>query len=102
MSRVDLKKNRIFRLFKRIKDPQIQTLRQQNLKLIRENHRLHKRVNSLGEELGIFRQELKRLQLLIKEYQQMLFKKKALKGFKKDKDDNDKYGTPKTKGAPKG
>ena len=76
-------------------------LREENLKLSRENHRLRKETNKLEEMLNSLREDFRGLQLLVKDYQQMLFKKKALK-YKKKKDEDDDDHAPKKKGAPNG
>ena len=47
-------------------------------------------------------EEIRRLQFIIKEYQQMLFKQKALKPDNKKDDHDDDDHTPKKKGAPIG
>ncbi len=83
--------------FKREKDPDIKALREEGLKLVRENHHLRDKIASLEKEMGILREEMRRLQFIAKEYQEMLFKKKGLK-YKRDKDDDDDL--PKKKGAP--
>ena len=87
--------------FKKAKDSDTQLLREENLKLVRENHHLRKENTGLQKTVSLLREEFRSLQLLVKEYQQMLFKKKALK-FKKKKDKDDDNHAPKTGGAPKG
>ena len=88
--------------FNREKDLRLHMLREENLKLARENHRLRKETNTLQKTVTLLREDFRTLQLLVKEYQEMLFKKKALRYKKKeDDDDNDDY-TPKKKGAPNG
>lgn len=89
--------------FKREEDIRLHMLREENLKLARENHHLRKETTKLQGMLNSLQEDFKGLQLLVKDYQQMLFKKKALRYKKKDDDDddNDDY-TPKKKGAPNG
>ena len=87
--------------FNREKDIQLHMLREENLKLARENHHLRKETNKLEGMLNLLREDFRGLQLLVKEYQQMLFKKKALR-YKKKKDDEDSDNTPRGPGAPKG
>lgn len=86
--------------FKKMEDADLMALRKEGLKIIRENHHLRSKNESLKKEMAIMREEMRRLQFIIKEYQQMLFKKKALKPLRKDHDDDDH--TPKKKGAPIG
>lgn len=82
-------------------DPDIRRLRKEGSRIVRENHRLRAKVESLEKNMNIMREEMRRLQAIIKEYQEMLFKKKALRYNKKDDhDDNDR--TPKKPGAPIG
>lgn len=83
--------------FKRSQDPDLRALRKEGLKIARENHRLRGKVESLQKDMMIMHEEIRRLQFIIKEYQQMLFKSKAQKPPKKDDDH-----TPKKKGAPIG
>lgn len=85
--------------FKRPQDLELRALRKEGLKIVRENHRLRSKVESLGKDMNIMREEIRRLHFIIKEYQQMLFKSKMQKPPKKD--DNDDH-TPKKKGAPIG
>lgn len=87
--------------FKRAKDPDLKPLsRGEGLKIVRENHHLRDKNESLVKEMVIMREEMRRLEFMVKEYQQMLFKKKALKYKKDAHDDNDDM--PKKKGAPVG
>lgn len=86
--------------FKRSQDRDLRALRKEGLRIVRENHRLRSKVESLEKDMNIMREELRRLQFIIKEYQQMLFKNKALKAKKDNHDDDDH--TPKKKGAPIG
>jgi len=65
--------------FKRSQDPDLRALRKEGLKIVRENHRLRSKVESLEKDMNIMREEIRRLQFIIKEYQQMLFKSKAQK-----------------------
>lgn len=89
--------------FKKEKDIQLHMLREENLRLARENHRLRKETSALRKTVNLLREDFRTLQLLVKEYQEMLFKKKALR-YKKKKDDDEKDDdyTPKKKGAPNG
>lgn len=84
--------------FKR-EEADIRVLRKEALSILRENHRLRHQNESLQKGMAAMREEIRRMQFIIKEYQQMLFKSKALKSPKKD--DNDDH-TPKKKGAPVG
>lgn len=77
-------------------------LREENLKLARENHHLRKENTGLQKTVKLLREEFRGLQLLVKEYQQMLFKRKGLRYKKKDDDDKDDDYTPKRQGAPNG
>ena len=86
--------------FKRPQDSDLRALRKEGLRIVRENHRLRDKVKSLEKDMNIMHEELRRLQFIIKEYQQMLFKNKALKPKKDNHDDDDH--TPKKKGAPVG
>ena len=88
--------------FRRGKDPQTTTLLQENLKLARDNHHLRKKSKKLEKEVSFLRQEFRRIQLLVKDYQEMLFKKKSLRYKKDNKDDDNNNHTPKPGGAPKG
>ncbi|MDP2929976.1 MAG: IS66 family transposase [Candidatus Omnitrophota bacterium] len=85
--------------FKRHEDPDIRALRREGLKIVRDNHYLRRKNESLQKEMGILHEEIRRLGFIIKEYQEMLFKKKAL-FHRKDSDDDDH--TPRKKGAPVG
>ncbi len=85
--------------FKRPQDSDLRALRKEGLRIVRENHRLRNKVESLEKNMNIMREEIRRLQFIIKEYQEMLFKSKAQKPPKKDDDDDH---TPKKKGAPVG
>ena len=85
--------------FKRANDPDLRTLRKEGLRIVRENHHLRCKNESLAKDMTVLREEIRRLQFIVKEYQQMLFKKKAL-FHRKDKNDDDH--TPKKKGAPVG
>lgn len=86
--------------FKRPQDSDLRALRKEGLRSVRENHYLRRKNESLQKEMMIMHEEIRRLQFMIKEYQQMLFKKKALKPPKKDNDNDE--STPKKKGAPSG
>ena len=86
--------------FKRHDDSDLRALRKEGLKIVLENHRLRGKVESLQKEMAIMHEEIRRLQFIIREYQQMLFKNKALKAKKDNHDDDDH--TPKKKGAPSG
>ncbi len=85
--------------FKRTSDPDLRALRKEGLRIVRENHHLRRKNESLAKDMTVLHEEIRRLQFIVKEYQQMLFKKKAL-FHKKDSDDDDH--TPKKKGAPIG
>lgn len=87
--------------FGRHKDPDVKRLRKEGQALVRENHRLRSKVESLEKEMGIMREEIRRLSCIVREYQEMLFKKKALRYNKKDDHDDDNH-TPKKPGAPIG
>jgi transposase len=86
--------------FGRSKDPDIRALRKEGLKIVAENRRLRAKVDSLEKGMNVMREEIRRLEVIIKEYQEMLFKKKALRYKKDDRDDNDHI--PKKPGAPIG
>jgi len=87
--------------FKRKNDPDTKPLsRGEGIRIVRENHHLRDKNESLVKEMAIMREEMRRLEFMVKEYQQMLFKKKALKYKKDDRDDDDDM--PKKKGAPVG
>jgi len=87
--------------FGKPKDPEIRSLRKEGLKIVRENHRLRRKNENLEKEMNIMREELRRLECIVREYQEMLFKKKALRYNKKD-DRHDDSHTPKKPGAPLG
>lgn len=87
--------------FGRPKDPDIRSLRREGLKIVAENRRLRRQNENLQKEMGVMREELRRLECIVREYQEMLFKKKALKYGKKDDSDDDNH-TPKKPGAPIG
>ena len=87
--------------FKRSQDTDLRALRREGLKIVRENHHLRHKNESLQKDMNIMHEEIRRLQFIIKEYQQMLFKQKALKPYNK-KDDHDDDHAPKKKGAPVG
>lgn len=87
--------------FGKSKDPDVKALRREGLNLVKENHRLRRRNENLQKEMNIMREELRRLECIVREYQEMLFKKKALKYNKKDDHNNDDH-TPKKPGAPIG
>lgn len=86
--------------FSRHKDPDIRALKKEGLKIVRKNHRLLKENENLRKDMAILREEIRRLQFIVKEYQEMIFKKKALKYKKDDRDDNDH--APRKPGAPIG
>jgi transposase len=86
--------------FKR-EETDTRALRKEALNILRENRRLRRHNESLQKGMAVMREEIRRMQFIIKEYQQMLFKSKALKSHKKD-DHNDDDRTPKKKGAPVG
>ena len=85
--------------FKRMGDPDLRALRKEGLRIVRENHHLRCKNESLVKEMSVLREEMRRLQMIVREYQQMLFKKKSL-FHKKDKNDDDH--TPRKKGPPIG
>ena len=85
--------------FRKPQDTDIRTLRKEGLRIVQENHHLHRQNDDLQKEMGSMREEMRRLQLIIKEYQEMLFKKKALT-HRNDKDDD--THVPKKPGAPIG
>jgi transposase len=85
--------------FKRANEPDLKALRKEGIRIVRENHHLRDKNESLVKEMAIMREEMRRLEFMVKEYQQMLFKKKALRYKKDDHDDDD---MPKKKGAPVG
>jgi len=87
--------------FNREKDLRLHMLREENLKLARENHHLRKETGALEKTVNLLREDFRALQLLVKEYQQMLFKKKAFR-YKKTKDDENGDNAPRAPGAPKG
>jgi hypothetical protein len=87
--------------FGRPKDPDIKALRKEGLRIVSENHRLRAKVESLEKEINAMREETRRLECIVREYQEMLFKKKALRYNKKDDHNNDDH-TPKKPGAPLG
>ena len=80
-------------------DPDLRALRKEGLRIVRENHHLRCKNESLAKDMSVLREEIRRLQFIVKEYQQMLFKKKAL--FRRKNRDDDDH-TPKKKGAPVG
>ncbi len=86
--------------FKRNNDPDLRALRKEGLRIVRENHHLRHKNESLQKDMTALHEEVRRLQFIIKEYQQMLFKSKALKSKRDDHDDDE--STPKKKGAPIG
>ncbi|MFH1752786.1 MAG: IS66 family transposase [Candidatus Omnitrophota bacterium] len=88
--------------FGKSKNPDnIRSLRREGLTLARENRRLRLRNEYLEKEMAIMHEEIRRLGFIVKEYQEMLFKKKALKYNKKDNRDDDSH-IPKKPGAPVG
>ncbi|MBI5144015.1 MAG: IS66 family transposase [Candidatus Omnitrophica bacterium] len=86
--------------FGKSKDPDMRALRKEGLRIVRENHRLRRQIENLQKETLILREEMRRLEFIIKEYQEMLFKSKARK-YKKDDRDDDNH-IPKKPGAPVG
>jgi len=86
--------------FGKPKDPDLRSLRKEGLRIVRENHRLRRKNENLEKEMNIMREELRRLECIVREYQEMIFKKKALKYKKDDHDDDDHI--PKKPGAPIG
>ena len=87
--------------FGKHKDPDIRALRKESRRIVAQNHRLRAKIESQAKDISILREELRRLGLIIREYQEMLFKKKALRYSKKDDHDDDDH-TPKPPGAPIG
>jgi transposase len=87
--------------FGKSKDPDIRALRREGLNIIRENHRLLRQNESLQKEMVVLREEMRRLECIVREYQEMIFKKKGLRYSKKDDHDDDDH-TPKKPGAPIG
>lgn len=81
------------------KDPDLKALRKEGRRMVAENHRLRRQNENLQKDIGTMREEMRRLELVIKEYQEMLFKKKGLRYNKKDGHDDH---TPKKPGAPIG
>jgi hypothetical protein len=86
--------------FGKSKDPEIKALRKEGRRIVAENHRLRGKIESQAKEMSVMREELRRLECIVREYQEMIFKKKALR-YKKD-DRNDDDHTPKKPGAPIG
>ena len=80
------------------KDPYIKALRKEGRRIVAENHRLRGKIESHEKEMNVMREEIRRLECIVKEYQEMLFKSKGLR-YKKDDDDDH---TPKKPGAPIG
>ncbi len=87
--------------FGKHKDPDIRALRREGRRIVAENHRLRGKIELQAKEMSVMREEMRRLELIIKEYQEMLFKKKGLR-YKKDDPDDDDDHTPKPPGAPVG
>ena len=87
--------------FGRPKDPDIRALRKEGRRIVAENHRLRGKIESHEKEMNVMREEIRRLECIVKEYQEMIFKKKGLR-YKKDDPDDDDNHTPKKPGAPIG
>lgn len=87
--------------FGKHKDPDIRTLRKEGRRIVAENHRLRGKIESQAKEMSVMREEMRRLELVIKEYQEMLFKKKGLR-YNKKGDQDDDNDMPKKPGAPIG
>lgn len=87
--------------FGKPKDPDVRALRKEGRRIVAENHHLRGKIESQAKEMSVMREELRRLELIIKEYQEMLFKKNGLR-YKKDDPDDDDDHTPKKPGAPIG
>ena len=79
----------------------MRALRKEGRRIVAENHRLRGKIESQQKEMSIMREEMRRLECIVREYQEMLFKKKALRYSKKDDHDDDDH-TPKKPGAPIG
>lgn len=87
--------------FGKSKDPDVRALRKEGRRIVAENHRLRAKVESLEKVVTVMREEQRRLECIVREYQEMLFKKKALRDNKKDDHDDDDPA-PKKPGAPIG
>jgi len=87
--------------FGRSKDPDIRALRKEGRRIVAENHRLRLRNESLIKDMAAMREELRRLECIVREYQEMIFKKKGLR-YKKDDHDGNDNDMPKKPGAPMG
>ena len=87
--------------FGRPKDPDMRALRKEGRRIVAENHRLRGKIESQAKEMSVMREELRRLECIVREYQEMIFKKKGLKYNKKDDHDDDGH-LPKKPGAPIG
>ncbi|MBI5124350.1 MAG: IS66 family transposase, partial [Candidatus Omnitrophica bacterium] len=92
----------MFGFGKNRKDSDIRSLRREGLRIVRENHRLRRQNENLQKDMSAMHEEIRRLQFIIKEYQQILFKQKALKPLKKDDNRDDDDHLPMKKGAPIG
>ena len=90
----------LFGFGNRQQDPDIRALRKEGRRIVAENRRLRAKVDSLEKGMNTMREEMRRLECIIREYQEMIFKKKALR-YKKDDHDGDDH-TPKKPGAPVG
>ena len=55
--------------FGKPKDPDVKALRREGLNLVRENHRLRHQDENLQKEMNVMREELRRQELIIREYQ---------------------------------
>ena len=88
--------------FGRPKDPDIKALRKEGRRIVAENHRLRGKVESQAKEMSVMREEMRRLECIVREYQEMLFKKKGLRYKKDDPDEEGDDHIPKKPGAPIG
>lgn len=84
--------------FKKTKKPDTRRPREEVLE--RENNLLRQQNQKLQKETAILREELRRLESVIQEYRDTLFKKKSLKSKRDNRDDD--TPAPKRPGAPPG
>lgn len=88
--------------FGKQKDPDIKALRKEGRRIVAENHRLRGKIESHEKEMNVMREEIRRLECIVREYQEMIFKKKALRNKKDDSYDKDNGRSPRKPGAPFG